>query len=254
MRRATVSLKSIAAGVILVAGSAHAGLTETVTIVNDYDFRGISQSAQDDALQLSVDYTPGSGWYLGAWGSNVEFGDATSFELDIYTGFSGSAGSFGYDVGVVWYTYDESIYNFPELYASATIGPFKGKVWYSNEFAGVNIDPTTLTVDRDSEAAYYVEGNLTFPLDDTFSLLVHAGYSFGDYWDEVGELASAVSGQSLDGEYLDYSVGLSGTFGKFTTTLKYVDTDTDIENDSSKVFNNDRRIVIGVATTFPWGD
>jgi hypothetical protein len=78
------------------------------------------------------------------------------------------------------------------------------------------------------------------------------GYSGSDYWDELGEVASAVTGDDLDGDYIDYSLALAATFGKFTTTLKYVDTSTDIENTESKVFNNDRRLILSIATTFPW--
>lgn len=251
MRDVTAHLRLIAASVALTASTAYAGVTETITIVSDYDFRGISQTAQDDALQASVDYASDLGWYAGAWASNVEFGDDTSYEVDLYTGFAGTAGTFDYDLGVVWYTYDESIYNYPEIYASATIGPFKGKVWYATEFAGVNIDPGTGNLDRDSESAVYAEGNLTFPLDDTFSLLIHAGYSFGDYWDELGDLFDGPGG--ADGEYIDYSVALSAAFGHFTTAIKYIDTDSDIEN-TGQLFNNERRVVLSIATTFPWSD
>jgi len=245
----------VAVGVLLAAWlirPAHAGLSETFTVTNDYDFRGISQSAEDTALQGSVDFSTDVGWYIGAWASNVDFGDSTSIEMDLYTGFTGNAGEFTYDAGLVWYTYDESVYNFPEAYVSGAYGPFKGKLWYSPEFAGVNLDPGTLELDRDSESAFYAEGNFTFPLGGAFSLLLHAGYSFGDYWDEAGELASLASGENLDGEYLDYSVGVGGSFGKFSTTLKYIDTEADLENEDLKVLNNDRRVVLSVATTFPW--
>src|SRR5262245_30860905 len=132
MRRATGGLITLAAMGSLVAGAAQAGVTETFTVTNDYDFRGISQSAQDVAIQASVDFAADSGFYAGAWASNVDFGDATSYETDLYTGFAGKAGSFGYDVGVVYYTYDESIYNYAEAYASASIGGFKAKVWYAS--------------------------------------------------------------------------------------------------------------------------
>jgi uncharacterized protein (TIGR02001 family) len=251
MRSVKTSFTTLAAGVMLVAGTAHAGLTETITVATDYDFRGFSQTAQEPAVQGSIDYASDSGFYAGTWVSNVDFGDTTSYEQDLYAGFSGTAGKFGYDAGAIWYTYDESLYSYPEVYVSGAIGPFKAKFWYSPEFAGVNVDPTTLAPDKDSESAYYFEGNLTFPLNDMYTLLVHAGYSFGDYWDEAGKVASVAAGRKLDGEYLDYSVGLSATFGKFTTTFKYIDTDADIEN-TGKLFNNERRLLLTISTTFPW--
>ena len=80
-----------AIGLTLAAAAAHADITGTVTAVSDYDFRGITQTAQDPALQGSIDYTHSSGFYLGAWGSNVDFGDCCdeNVEVDVYAGTPG---------------------------------------------------------------------------------------------------------------------------------------------------------------------
>src|SRR5262245_47236114 len=95
-------------GLLGVAGAAHAGVTSTWTAVSDYDFRGISQSNQEPALQASVDYAHDSGWYIGAWASNIDFGideassgiDDPKIETDFYTGFTKTLESgFSYDVG-----------------------------------------------------------------------------------------------------------------------------------------------------------
>src|SRR6186713_3073535 len=84
-------------GVLSLMGAAslaQAGVTSTVTLTNDYDFRGFSQSAEDPAAQVSVDYAHDSGFYVGAWGSNVDFGPETSdleevnYEVDVYAGFT----------------------------------------------------------------------------------------------------------------------------------------------------------------------
>ncbi|BBI65570.1 hypothetical protein HSBAA_PA_1730 (plasmid) [Vreelandella sulfidaeris] len=48
-----------------------------------------------------MDYEHASGFYAGGWGSNVDFGDGTSYELDLYAGFSGSVEELGYDVGYI---------------------------------------------------------------------------------------------------------------------------------------------------------
>ncbi len=61
-------------GLLAVAGAAQAGVTSTWTVTNDYDFRGNSQSAKDPAIQASLDYAAASGWYVGAWASNIDFG------------------------------------------------------------------------------------------------------------------------------------------------------------------------------------
>ncbi|MBL8266406.1 TorF family putative porin [Steroidobacter sp.] len=224
-----------AVGLLGAATVANAGVTSTWTLTNDYDFRGNSQSAKDPAIQGSVDYAADSGWYVGAWGSNVDFGDAdVDLEVDLYTGFSGeSEGGLGYDVGVVYYAYpDESDFNYIEAYGSIAKDWFKGKLWYSNDFGG---DATS-----GDTPAFYLEANGTFPLPQNFSILAHVGYSWGDYWDDVGD------------ESLDYSLGVGYTVGNFNLALKYVDTDTSAVV-RSDVFNNEGRVIFTVATTFPWG-
>lgn len=231
------NLRILAAfGLLGAATAANAGVTSTWTLTNDYDFRGNSQSAKDPAVQGSVDYAAESGWYLGAWGSNVDFGEAdVDLEVDVYTGFSGSSeGGLGYDVGVVYYAYpDESDFNYIEAYGSISKDWFKGKLWYSNDFGG---DATS-----GDTPAWYVEANGTFPLPANFSLLAHVGYSLGDYWDDLGD------------ETLDYSIGVGYTLNQFNLALKYVDTDTDVVVQDD-VFNNEGRVIFTFATTFPWSN
>jgi uncharacterized protein (TIGR02001 family) len=78
--------------VAAVGTVARAEVSSTVTLASDYDFRGISQSAKDPALQLSLDWAGDSGFYVGAWASNVDFGPDTvsDVELDIYAGYTGA--------------------------------------------------------------------------------------------------------------------------------------------------------------------
>src|SRR3954453_1779900 len=74
-----------ALGLLAAAGAANAGGSSTWTATNDYDFRGTTQSAKDPALQASLDYAHDSGWYAGAWASNVDFGTSDpDLELDVY--------------------------------------------------------------------------------------------------------------------------------------------------------------------------
>src|SRR5689334_541402 len=96
-----------ALGLLAAAGAANAGVSSTWTATNDYDFRSYSQSANDPALQASIDYAHDSGWYIGAWASNVDFGGSDpDLELDLYTGFTKTfENKFGFDVGAVDYTY-----------------------------------------------------------------------------------------------------------------------------------------------------
>jgi uncharacterized protein (TIGR02001 family) len=230
------NLRILAAlGLITAAGAADAGVSSTWTIASDYDFRGVTQTDENPALQASLDYAHDSGWYVGAWGSNVDFpGYNGSMELDLYTGFTGTTeGGLGWDAGIVWYSYpgsDDSateakIPDFPEIYGSLSFGWFKGKVSYSNDFGGT------------SEDAFYLDASATVPLPANFSILAHVGYSEGD----------AI--KTLYGDnYVDYAAGVGFTGGHFNLALKYVDQDID-----SSLGLGDR-VIFTVATTFPWGE
>ncbi len=78
-------------------------------VVSDYVFRGVSQSNRDVAFQGGLDYAFGdSGFYAGAWGSNVDFQafDGPSIELDAYVGYNTDLGdNFNLDVMLTRYTY-----------------------------------------------------------------------------------------------------------------------------------------------------
>jgi len=235
-----------ALGLAMAAGAANAGVTSTWTATNDYDFRGNSQSAKSPALQASIDYADDSGWYVGAWASNIDFfkpNQEPKYELDVYTGFTKTTESgLIWDAGLVGYTYpQESDFNYIEVYGSLAYSWFKGKIWYSPTFGGhAAEDLAKANVGTDKVSAYYVEGNATIPLPANFSVLLHAGYSTGDYWDNA-----------FGDDQIDYSVGVGYTVGNFNLALKYVDTDGDIVVKSDE-FNNEGRVIFTVATTFPW--
>ena len=88
-----------------------------VGLFSEYVFRGYTQTHNDPALQGGVDYEHSSGFYLGAWASNVSWtvdGGSGSYyesggtaEIDIYGGFAGEFGDtgVGYDVGFLQYLY-----------------------------------------------------------------------------------------------------------------------------------------------------
>ncbi|HDY83020.1 MAG TPA: hypothetical protein ENH48_08720, partial [Halieaceae bacterium] len=48
-------------------------ISANVALTSDYKFRGISQSNQDGALQGGFDAEFGPGFYVGTWGSTVNF-------------------------------------------------------------------------------------------------------------------------------------------------------------------------------------
>ena len=67
-------------------------LSYNVGVVSDYRFRGIAQTSTDPALQAGVDFAHKSGFYLGAWGSNIrwikDYAGATDGSLEIIKKYS----------------------------------------------------------------------------------------------------------------------------------------------------------------------
>ncbi len=214
-----------AAALFAVAGAANAGFTLTPALTTDYDFRGISQNDESETIQLGLNYSLDSGFYLGAWGSEVDFGPGSHavWELDLMAGYAwGDAKeAFGYDVGAIWYTYPSSstekdVY---EVYAGVSKGMFSGKVW--------------VAPDLNDEVGIYTEANAAIPLAG-FTFGLHLGYSFGDAWDGA--------------EHIDYSVGVTKSLSHLDLNLKYV-------NSNDLAGPAGRNAWIGtISTTLPWMD
>ena len=85
--------------------------TANVTLVNDYRYRGISQSAGKPAIQGGFDYAHESGFYIGNWNSSIswvqDMGAVTApVEMDFYAGYKKEVlpGLTG-DIGVLQYYY-----------------------------------------------------------------------------------------------------------------------------------------------------
>jgi uncharacterized protein (TIGR02001 family) len=231
----TVPLLALAA-LALASLDARAQVSSTLTLASDYDFRGISQTARDPALQASLDYSAPSGLYLGAWASNVDYGPGTDADLEI-DGLVGFRGNFNddttFDLGAVYYYFweDGDDVAFVEPYVGIGYKAVSARLWYAPDFS------------NSGESATYIEANATLPLPADFGLTLHAGYSDGDYWD-------AVNG----GGYLDYAIGVSKTVGKFALALKWVD-GSDLESSDGTpgdVFTSESKLWFSVATTLPW--
>jgi uncharacterized protein (TIGR02001 family) len=219
------------------ATAAHAGLTVTPTVTSDYDFRGISQTAAQPALQLGVDYTTG-GLHLGTWASNIEWGPSYKgdIELDLIADYTfGSDDTVKFNVGVVDYMYPNMTdQNTPEAWATVSKKWFSGTVHYANDWFNLG-------------HALYVEGNGTFPLGGSgFSLAAHVGHSSDQAWKGI--------------EYTDFSVGVSHALGNFTGALKYVSSDAPELSAAQSlsaygkkhVFETQDRVILSISTTLPW--
>jgi len=91
-------------------------MTGNVTLVNDYIWRGLTQTWGNPALQAGVEASHDSGGYLGFWGSNVSdrWVPGANLELDLYGGIRRKfpdAPDFGFDLGVIYVYYPDGDYD-----------------------------------------------------------------------------------------------------------------------------------------------
>lgn len=192
------------------AAAAESNLTWNLSVTSDYVFRGITQTNFDPALQGGLDYAFGdSGWYVGAWASNVDFNDpdGPDIELDTYGGYGGKfSDDWGYDLHAVRYTYagERSAYgniDYNEFFVGTTYGEWLTfALAYAPDYA--NSDFSSL----------YVSAAGTWEVGNGFSL--NAGIGHSKFSDDVGS-------------YTDWNLGVSRQFGPVNAALNYHDTTGD---------------------------
>ena len=194
-------------------------LAYNIGATTDYRYRGISQTRLKPTVQGGVDFSHKSGLYLGAWGSGIKWikdggGDA-NIELDLYGGYKGSAGSVGYDLGVLTYQYPSNKLNpsanTTELYVAGTMGPATLKYSHSvsNLFGFAN-----------SKNSGYLDLSASFDLGNGWSVAPHVGrqrvannsiFSYTDY--------SLAVNKDIDGLILSASVvGTNAEETAYTTS------------------------------------
>ena len=184
-------------------------ISANVTLASDYAFRGISQTDEHPALQGGFDYAHESGFYLGTWASNVEFGTQSSTEIDLYVGFAGELGNgLGYDVSFIQFEYPgDGNFDYQEYALGLSYGDLGIGIVYSDEYLGSG-----------GPKFWYPNVSYSFSVAANWSLDLSVGYSDIDQDDFWG-----------DGEdsYLDWSVTLGTSFGGVDVALAYVDNDLD---------------------------
>lgn len=240
MRRAVLG---VLAGSAMVSSAAMAGdapqssVTGSVAVVNDYLFRGLSQTNRKPAVQPGIEYDHASGWYVGAWGSNISWlsdgsTDAapisSNLELDLYTGFRGSfSGDWSYDVGLYEYYY-------PGTYPAGFTRPYTTEAYGSLGYKGVTLKYshafTNLFGFQGSKNSGYVDLSWNVEFSPGWTLNLHAGHQ------DVRHVAGA--------SYSDWKVGVTRAFAHgYSVSLGYYDT-----NASRSVYTNAYGHYLGRAT------
>lgn len=106
----------------LMSGVVQADVEWNASITNEYVWRGMSQG-NGAAVSGGIDISGDSGLWAGAWVSNVDFGDNTTYELDLYVGYTIGALSVGY----IYYAFPNNTdegYDSSEITIAVDIGAF----------------------------------------------------------------------------------------------------------------------------------
>jgi len=191
-------------------------VSANLAITSNYVWRGMTQTSNSPAVQGGIDLGY-KGFYLGTWGSNVEFnGDTSSnsLEADFYAGYASEIAGIGFDIGIIQYAYpNNSDVNFEEAY-----------IGLSKDFGG-----------------FGVNGKYSFGLDDA-----------EDYWDlgATAQLPMDFGLSATYGEYdnvgTNYIVSLSKSWGKFEFSVAY----TDFSADTISGLDDEDHVVGTISTSF----
>lgn len=208
-------------------------ISGAATLTSDYRFRGVSQSDEGMAVQGGITISHESGFYVGAWGSNLAgwgtFGGA-NMELDLIAGYKFGVGEGTLDAGLVWYMYPSGAdtTDFAELYAKLSgsvgaLGLTAGVAYAPKQEALGNAFPVGAPADPgDKEDNLYLSGDATYGLGDLpVTLKAHIGYSDGN--PGLGPNGTSIA---PTGTYFDWSLGVDIVpISGLTLSAAYVDTD-----------------------------
>jgi uncharacterized protein (TIGR02001 family) len=181
-------------------------LSGYAALSTDYRNRGLSQTYGEPAAQLGLDYAHSSGWFAGAFLSNVEYAaqdDERDTELDVYGGYD-------------WKLDDWALTAMLTRYAYPGAGSH-----YEEVSVGVRYrDRIYLTTSR---TRGFVPGGLETPNHE-----LTVSWPF-DY--EV-ELGATLGRSRIEGipssAYLHWNVGVSKLIGRVTVDVRYYDNDYEI--------------------------
>jgi len=139
-------VKSCILGAALVAGMATAALADnkltlsgSATMTTNYEFRGVSNSSNNPAVQPEFDLTYGM-WYAYIWGSNNSL-SPNDVEIDYGLGITPKWNNITFNIAGLAYTYpgSDGLLDYFELKTGATwaSGPWSLAVnnyWSPNNF------------------------------------------------------------------------------------------------------------------------
>ncbi|PZW44839.1 uncharacterized protein (TIGR02001 family) [Humitalea rosea] len=209
-------------------------LTVTPAITTDYAFRGISQTRNRRAIQLSLDLEHSSGVYVGAFASNANFGvngaisNNTRQEVDLLAGYRFKVGDLKLDIGGIYYTYP----NYSAQPVSTGAGQFEQNYFEGAVKAAYSLEPLTLLAAvyvspdffNESGTSVYLEGGVDAALDFGFTFSAR----IGQQWIQRNNFSTREGNFGGIRDYANYSVSVSHElFAGFMASVGYYNTDLD---------------------------
>ena len=223
---------AIAAALLVASGVAQAELGASLGVASNYYFRGVTQTSDNAAVSGSVDYANDSGFYLGTWMSNVDFGRdengedyKADMEVDFYAGFANDIGDsgFGYDLSVLYYWYPGAggddqggELDYTEVSGTLSYGPVAANIAY------------TVDSEYGDDDSAFIEGDIYYGLSADIPVDFE-GFGLGVF---VGYYDFDADGKNCCGDlsYTHWGASVSkdaGDFGAFSVNYEQTDGDDD---------------------------
>jgi uncharacterized protein (TIGR02001 family) len=196
----------------VVEEEAESPFTWNAALTTDYVFRGVSQTDEKPALQLGADYSFDNGFYIGVWGSNVDFGEGSpDVEIDTYIGWNHDLSeTLNFDVMLNRYNYLGEDEDFGDGDYNELIGTL---AW--DEMLSFTLGYTNDVYGLDEDGWYYGVGG-SWEIAGGWGLDVGVGHS---------TFATATEIE----DYTDWSIGVNRDFGPVNIAAGYYDTDSNGE-------------------------
>jgi len=244
-------------------------------IMNDYVFRGVTQSNHNGSVaayfEPRYNVTKDLQLYVGVAGESISFANRAAAEIDVYGGIRPTFGAFAFDIGVWGYLYPGGTC----YYGGGSVTDFSGKALSADCIANTL---NNLNVMKKDVSFFEVYGKVTYTINDSWAFSLNEYYSpnflntgaWGNYSSIIGKYTapSTVFGTSgvgmyISGEfgrqwlgtsdsfygtfafpggikYADYNtwnIGIGFTYKVFTLDLRY--TDTDMSKGDCNAFTSD---------------
>jgi len=241
-KRAVCAAIGVAIAAAAIPATAESTITGNIGVVSKYVLRGLTNNAENDttAVQGGIDYAHSTGLFAGYWGSNLDYGDASSttgFENDLYGGYAFTGGPLSMKAGLIYYVYsgiDDS--NAPEAFFSAAYGPVTFGVKYLlDDVVWGNKGDTYLTLDY------------AYALPKGFNFGASLGYYLYDDSDpgEPGTIIPGTTTENSGFRHLNLTVSHPIINDKTTMAVTFIVGG----KDRSDVEQKDT-VVLGLTTTF----